>query len=352
MKIIKIAIILTDNTESSVRTITDAISSNLPNYFIIEIFSLKKNNPLPPENIKYLFNNIRHLKNFDIIHLQTALPISFALLIRLMYPKVKLISTDHDFGWNYFKNTLPLYKSLILRFFLYLGRNACHLNTFPSNSLFNAISENKFLNKKHIVVYNGISDFYFPKRDNIFLQANSIKKIVVVGNYFFSKGIDLIFSVIKDFPDIEFHLFGDILNGVSDKILSNIEDTLNQKNVFIHGKVSRKTFLNYLKHENCVVCIPSRSESFCLVALEGMASEHPLVLSNIPVFHELTNRDFSRIFDLNDIDSLKKAINEAFLNYNDLAVNSRKVFVDKFTELCMANEYQKVYENLLNTKQN
>jgi hypothetical protein len=43
-----------------------------------------------------------------------------------------------------------------------------------------------------------------------------------------------------------------------------------------------------------------------------MALEHPILVSNIPVFHELTNKSFSVMFDTENIESLKLSLKQAF----------------------------------------
>ena len=37
-------------------------------------------------------------------------------------------------------------------------------------------------------------------------------RVVAVGNYYYSKGIDLIMSIVNDTPDIEYHLFGNVFS--------------------------------------------------------------------------------------------------------------------------------------------
>mgnify|MGYP000738861878 CR=1 FL=1 len=96
-----------------------------------------------------------------------------------------------------------------------------------------------------------------------------------------------------------------------------------------------------------MVCIPSRSESFSLVAIEAMATSHPLVVSNIPVFNEITNADVSVMFKIDDINSLKLSIEHAFVHYETLALNGRETFLRKFTVNKMTLAYKKLYREIL-----
>ena len=343
-KKIKIAIILAYNAESSIRLLSEDIVTYQPNMFSIDIFSMKYNSRFSTDNIKPLYKHLGELKSYDIFHLQAALPISLAMGFRILFPRACLLSTEHDFGWKYFRKTLPLYKSLLLRLLLYCGRKSCHLNTFPSYSLFQDVTGLSEVNSHFAVVHNGIQDqFSFLDNPDYLSKSSSNKKIVVVGNYYFSKGIDLMLSIVEELEEIEFHFFGNVFNGLSKQKYKSIENLVKRDNVYIYGKVDRFLLLEFLYQEKCVVCIPSRSESFCLVALEAMASKHPIVISNIPVFHEIADEKFSIMFDLENIKSLKKAVLQAFNRYDYLAPNARVMYLNHFTVDKMVNGYYKLY---------
>jgi len=344
---IKIAIILADNVESSIRIISEDIVSNLPDFYSVDIFSIKYNSSKTTDNIKPLSKYFWRLRRYDIIHLQAAMPISLAMIIRKLHPRAYLLSTEHDFGWKYFRNTLPFIKSSILRLLLYIGRSVCHKNSYPSHSLFHDVTGKQDLGSRYAVVYNGIQD-YFSTLEITEVKAKGIllKKIVVAGNYYYSKGIDLILSVVEEFSDIEFHLFGNVLNGLSEKKRKELQYKIARDNVYIYGKVERKVFLDFLKHEECVVCIPSRSEACPLVALEAMSLKHPIVVSDIPVFYELTNKSFAVMFDLENIESLKLSLRQAFAKYEILASNARKMYLDHYTIDKMSMGYDMLYRSL------
>jgi len=344
--LIKIAIILADNVESSIRVISEDIVSNLPDFYSVDIFSIKYNSSRTTDNIKTLSKYFWRLRHYDIIHLQAALPISLAIIIRIFHPRVYILSTEHDFGWKYFRNTLPFIKSSILRLSLYIGRSVCHKNSYPSHSLFHDVTGKQDISSRYAVVYNGIQDYFSTPE---ITEAKGIlpKKVVVAGNYYYSKGVDLILSVVEEFSDIEFHLFGNILNGLNEQERKELQYKITRDNVYIYGKVERKIFLDFLKHEKCVVCIPSRSEACPLVALEAMSLKHAIVVSDIPVFYELTNKSFAVMFDLKNIESLKLSLRQVFSQYEILASNARKMYLDHYTVDKMAKGYDMLYRSLL-----
>jgi len=341
----KILIIISDNVESSIRTISEDIVHYLSAKFDVDIMTVKKNNPQTVDNIKKLWGNLFSLDKYDIIHLQSAIPISLALIIRTMHPKVYLLATEHDFGWQYFKNTLPLFKSRLLQILLYFGRNVCDKKIYPSYSLLYEITKLKKTNDNFEVVNNGIKD---PVTHQIDLDSkmNSKFKIVVSGNYYYSKGIDLVLSIVDKFKDYEFHFFGDVLNGLNETELKNIKKN-KTSNIYFHGIKTRKIFLKFLLEEKCIVCIPSRSESFSLVLIEAMAASCPTVVSNIPVFSELTDDNCTSTFDIHDIQSLILSIILVSKKYNHMAINSREMYQNNYTSERMCANYYKLYKKIL-----
>jgi L-malate glycosyltransferase len=344
----KLAIIIADNIESSIRIISEDIACKLPNIYAVEIFSIKNNAEYSADHIKPVFANFWKLKDYDIIHLHAAIPISLGILIRLLFRNVKIISTEHDFGWKYFKNTLPIYKSLILRLSLYVGRKLCHKNIYPSYSLLKDVKGKSNLSNSSAVVYNGISDCrQVPKIIQTTPGEKLTMRVVVVGNYYFSKGIDLIMSIVNDMPEIEFHFFGDVFNGLSEQEYIDIQKKLDNKRIVIHGKIERKEYIDFLNQYKSVVCIPSRSEVCPLVAIEAMAIGRPLVVSDIPVFHEIIDEDVAVIFDLDVIKSLKSSIRLAFDNYNRLSVGARNLFIKKYSVKKMSKQYENHYRQML-----
>ncbi len=344
---IKLAIILADNVESSIRIISESIVRNLPNIYSADIFSIKNNCKNSTNHIKPIFSNFWKLKDYDIIHLQAAMPISLAPIIRLLFRKVKIISTEHDHGWKYFKHTLPLFKSLILRQSLFVGRISCHINTYPSYSLFRDVYGEIETNNWRAVVYNGIQDFTLSQKNAHAEHIDELAmRVVVVGNYYYSKGIDLVMSIVNDTPDIEYHLFGNIFGGLSKQKRLNLQKKM-KKNVITYGMVERKVFTKFLTDNKCVVCIPSRTEVCSLVAIESLVSSHPMVVSDIPVFRELIDEDVAIFFDLDVIESLKSSMRLAFVNYNRLSVEARKLFLEKYTVEKMSKQYENHYRQML-----
>jgi glycosyltransferase involved in cell wall biosynthesis len=83
------------------------------------------------------------------------------------------------------------------------------------------------------------------------------------------------------------------------------------------------------------------------VAIEALVSRRPMVVSDIPVFHEIINEDVAMIFDLDVIESLKSSLRLAFVNYNRLSTGARKLFLKKYTVEKMSKQYENYYREML-----
>jgi len=133
------------------------------------------------------------------------------------------------------------------------------------------------------------SDLFFkiPKvesREKINLHIND-KLILFVGRLDLLKGLDIAINTIeiikKSHPNIKLGIVGGDYGSEAQKI---IEKDLNKKNltdnIIWFGSIDHQK-LNYIYNASDIVIIPSRSESFGMVALEALASETPFIISNV-----------------------------------------------------------------------
>ena len=93
---------------------------------------------------------------------------------------------------------------------------------------------------------------------------------------------------------------------------------------------------------------PSSYEGFGIPILEAMASERPMVLSNIPVFREITQQR-SVYFDHDDIEGMALAIKEVLSSSNERArlVEYGKKRVQSFTFQRLAGQLEVLYKTLI-----
>ena len=133
------------------------------------------------------------------------------------------------------------------------------------------------------------SDLFFkiPKsksREKINVHIKD-KLVLFVGRLDFLKGLDIAINTIKiiknSHPNIKLGIVGGDYGSETQKI---IENDLNKKNlndnIIWFGSIDHQK-LNYMYNASDIVIIPSRSESFGMVALEALASKTPFIISNV-----------------------------------------------------------------------
>lgn len=107
-------------------------------------------------------------------------------------------------------------------------------------------------------------------------------RITYVGRFEARKGFDLACDafrrILEQVPDVQVNLVGDVLNDQSRTMIVSVgaENLLTDHRVNFHGTVSRRE-LDRLYFDSDVVVMPSRYESFGLVAIESMSAGTPVI---------------------------------------------------------------------------
>ena len=95
--------------------------------------------------------------------------------------------------------------------------------------------------------------------------------------------------------------------------------------------------------DSFAVVLPSLYEGFGLPLVEAMSYGKPLVLSDIPVFREISN-DLAHFFDPNDIDSIANALQEVSeINFDENERRERILRANSFTWEKTAQKYHDLY---------
>ena len=143
------------------------------------------------------------------------------------------------------------------------------------------------------VIPCGVNSFIFrpiPKdRARVFLGLNGAKVILFIGRIDPIKGLDTLvkaISILRNTPGLKLIIIGgsDEADSESNRELQRIKTLV--KNLDISSIVSflpgqRQEVLTYYYSAADVLAIPSRYESFGMVALEAMACGTPIVASNV-----------------------------------------------------------------------
>lgn len=177
------------------------------------------------------------------------------------------------------------------------------------------------------------------------------KMVMYVGRIVFHKGLEYFVRAANYFSeDVKFVLVG---TGDFREELEKIvgEEDLKEKVIFA-GRVSNEELPNYYAATDVFV-LPSvsRLEAFGIVALEAMASEVPVVVSDIPgvrdVITEGRNGLLAEPMNPADIGGKVRTILENPELAKRMGKNGREWVLENFTWKKVAADIEKVYEKLV-----
>ncbi len=272
-----------------------------------------------------LFRALLHVENGTILHLHGRFPLFISLLSMLLNTKINYFATIHQFsdvgdhGWLSWKE---------------------HLETFLLNRLsrIGAVSKGLALEIHQRVMSKSIHNIFivpnFIKRYDYPFSTNRSSdqhiKIIAIGRLSHEKGFDVLIQAIEyliqtNKINITCSIYGE---GPEKHFLSQLihEKNLNES-IFLEGIVDNDDLRHRLPNYHLMV-IPSRSESFGLVALEAFNAQLPVIASNIPGLNEIVrDNDTGLLFDTEKPISLSAKI---FLMLNHDTLKSK----------CTANAFE------------
>lgn len=292
-------------------------------------------------DIRVLYQLRKLIENYDIIHTHI-FPSQFYIPIVTIGLKVKpyLITTEHSTDNNRRK-----YKYLyIIERYLYLKYNKIiSISKETQNNLLKwlKLEKRKLKTQKFITIENGVNLKKFSSK-NVKIEKNYFEKerkqriITMIGRFDVQKDQITLIKAIKDIEDIFLFLVGD---GPLKKIAEDITKELN-----IEDKVkflgTRKDIPQILKITDISV-LSSNYEGFGLVAIESMASNKPIIISDVDGLMQVVG-DGGVIFNKKNVDDLKEKI--------ELLIKDKKYYekvVEKGLKVSKKYDLEKTLNNYL-----
>lgn len=286
---------------------------------------------------------------YDIIHSHCIVSDAY-LFINRNKIRTKMVTTLH----NYVRDEMKYQYNLnLLLSFLYSAiwnlMVSRHDKIVVLSKHMQKYYERFLISKKITYIYNGRN---IPDRiDNIDTDTqiilknlkNKYKIIGVIGSLTKRKGIDQLIKFLKLGQDYMLVIIGD---GREKDFLTKLGKNLNVENrlLFLGYQKSVMRFFEYFD----ICAIPSRSEGFPLVLIEAASMKKAVVLSNLPVFQEIFDEHEVSYFELENIDSLKTAIDKAIYDKDKYETNIHKKYITHYTVTIMATSYLKLYHQLIN----
>lgn len=316
----------------------------------ISVFYFKENNNrkkiLLDDKVainKIKFSDSLDLSSFDIIHSHMFLPDLYVAKSKLLgrTGKAKLITTVHqkDF-FNLKHDYQSAIKALIISFswratFFFFDRIVC---LSKSMIKFYGLS---IPSKKTTYIYNG--------RKIDCTQSNVCKKnlddsfdvIGVVCELTSRKGIDQVVRAIETLSNVKFYIAGE------GPEKSNIFDLAVEL-----GVADRVNFCGHINELQSFFCsidlfvLPSRAEGFPLSLLEAAAYKKACVASRIDIITEVFDENEISLFDLDDISSLKNAIEVGLERRDIISKCIHERYLKDFTADVMASNYWNLFTKL------
>jgi glycosyltransferase involved in cell wall biosynthesis len=185
------------------------------------------------------------------------------------------------------------------------------------------------------VLKNYVSDsFFFPGiqhpglKDQVHLNLLAVGNIKPVKNYgYMVKAFEHLLSV-----PVTLHIFG---QGSQEEVAA-LQQQIDEKKVNIQLKGSTDNIAGLLpSYDLFVMC--SSYEGFGIAPIEAMAMGLPLLLSDIPVFREITHNN-GLFFDLEEPMALVRIVNDILANKYDLQQMSAKGL-----QIAQANYRKSIY---------
>jgi len=297
--------------------------------------TFKRDLPLNLNSAAYI-HNILAEREIDIVHAHAAIPSFVALTARnRLRRRIPIIQTMHGWGLN----KTAEHESMDVKILNFIDRVI-------------AVSENdkKLLREKGVyndisVIYNGVFDNSEIDKPDYTQYCKDDKTIVgcigAIGN---RKNQRILLEAAPHInSDIHFVLIGDDPDG----LITGKEKEYG--NITYLGRIPDAVRLipgfNYM-------ILPSRSEGFPLAVIEAFMSSTPVIASDIPPLMEAVEDGVTGfVFKNDDLDDLIRALNKAVQTrrsnekaYQDLRLNCRRAYEERFTFDKMLSDYQKVYE--------
>lgn len=279
------------------------------------------------------------LDHYDIVHAYT-----LNVLPKLFFLKKPLIWTNHGY-WERPR-----------------GLRAKVISHFVDHVI--AVSQDVYKDAKEImaeksIVPLGISTSRFSGISPPVIGSEF--NILCIGRFQHIKGQDLLVRAMSEvsrvFEGVSFinmHFVGDV-NGCDPKDHAFMRDvhalaTTNAKRLTIHFHGFQGDVRPYLEKANLVV-IPSRYESFSMVAIEALAAGRPVIAPNIGGPAEIVNSEkIGVLFNPGDHSSLAAAIKFAIAQYNAFDLLACIARGRDFSVSAQAASLMNIYTRVLNAK--
>lgn len=244
-------------------------------------------------------------------HLKTAV-----FLLKHKRPHQKLIFEAHQLFYTT-SGTSPKKVNKLKNMEAYVYSQADGI-TLINHTLQNLIKQHFSLQQPSCILYNGIT----PNKKVLVKDFSNINDFYYVGNLLDWKGVDLLLSIMPDFPDFTLHIVGGDVTKRIESYKSLAKQLGIEQQVVFHGHKSPERVQKLLSSNAKLTFIPNRNAvwsqySMPLKLLEYMNHGNIVIASDLPTIQELcTHKQNIYMFKADNAAELKKCINQVLSSSN------------------------------------
>ena len=197
--------------------------------------------------------------------------------------------------------------------------------------------------KSSVVLYNYIEDVFYRKKIRPFSNSQNKLKIISVGNLKTEKNHVLLLQALRYLTHLPIHanICGDGID------MHMLQEYINKYNLPVTILGSRENVSDLLaQHDLFISC--SIIEGFGISVAEAMASEIPMIISDITTFKEVTQNK-GCFFKSTDAEDLAKKIESFYLNptITQKSVLDCKRVAEEYRKHSYLDDLNKLYEGVL-----
>lgn len=300
----------------------------------IPIYQVKMRHPFDLQ-AAWQVRKIALQENVDIIHAQFLRENFISILAKKLGANVRVI-------WTYHVDVpMPLFLRTVN------GRFTKHNDTIICVSQFmkKRLLEKGANEEKLQVIYNGIENPLIMRSTN----HDQVKQIGVIGRLSKEKGHFFLLQALKhlkrNHPSLTWHC-----NIIGEgPLMQNLVETAEAFG--LSDEISFKGFRENVIEEytnNDIIVVPSENESLSYVAIESLATQTPVIATNIGGLPEVViNKETGLLVPYGDEVKLAAAIQTIFENqelYSHIAKQGRSYYLQHFTIQAMIDKTFHVYE--------
>lgn len=347
----RLAILVPSNRDSAPNKIAYWIANELSAHSVYVVLYWIDNHENGFFDSDKIYRNFS-IYDYDIVHSHLLRPdLSLAIKI-LCYKvtsflkfnkKIKFITTLHSDIYDDLKSDNGIILTLITYFIW--------ISALKSFDWIVVLTDNMKFKYKEIfpdkieIIYNGIPFIpYFSSKYKRSFKTDSIINIGYIGSLRKIKGVDSLLHLFSQLPDnYKLNIAGSGPEYLFLKEFVNTNKLVNR--VKFYGHIND---INGFTSLNDLFIFPSKSEGFCLAALDVLFAGKPIILSKIATFKELYDDPCFLKFELNNYSELIESLKYLLQDYESYLDRQIAYVSNRYSASVMGINYLNFYCRILN----